>query len=76
MHHKKLYGTATIGSKGQVVIPVEAREEMNIQTGDKFYFFGSPKAGVLGLIKEDQLEVLIDKMNIGLENLRKFKKEK
>jgi len=76
MHHKKLYGTATIGTKGQVVIPVEAREELNIQTGDKFYFIGSPKAGMLGMIKEDRLEELIDKMNIGLENLRKLKKEK
>ena len=28
MHDKKLYGTATVGTKGQVVIPSEAREAL------------------------------------------------
>lgn len=31
MHDKKLFGTATVGTKGQVVIPAQAREELNIK---------------------------------------------
>ncbi len=34
------YGVATIGTKGQVVIPAEAREEMSIQPGDKVIVIG------------------------------------
>ena len=28
MHDKKLYGTATVGTKGQIVIPSDARDEL------------------------------------------------
>ena len=35
MHDKELFGTATVGSKGQVVISADAREEMNIKPGDR-----------------------------------------
>ena len=41
MHKKKLYGVATVGTKGQVVIPADAREELGIQTGDRLYVVGS-----------------------------------
>ena len=30
MHDKKLFGTATVGTKGQVVIPADARDELGI----------------------------------------------
>ena len=28
MHDKKLYGTATVGTKGQVVIPADLRKDL------------------------------------------------
>ena len=31
----KFFGTATVGAKGQVVIPLEARKSLNIKSGDK-----------------------------------------
>ena len=61
MHQKKLYGTATVGTKGQIVIPADAREEMGIQTGDRLYVIGSPEKKVVCLLNEDQLEHLIEK---------------
>lgn len=73
MHEKKLYGTATVGTKGQIVIPVDAREELNIKEGDRLYVVGSTHKGVLGLFKEDMLETFIEKMNIEVENLRALK---
>lgn len=36
----EFYGTGTIGERGQIVIPAEARSNMNIQAGDKFVFIG------------------------------------
>ena len=48
------YGTATVGDKGQLVIPVEARKDMGIAPGDKILIFGSAQ-DVLALIKADSL---------------------
>jgi AbrB family looped-hinge helix DNA binding protein len=75
MHEKKLYGTATVGTKGQIVIPVDAREELGIKEGDRLYVVGSHK-GALGLFKEDMLEKFIEKMSIEVENLRALKEKK
>lgn len=76
MHDKKLYGTATVGTKGQIVIPAEAREELNINPGDHLYVVGSALHSFVGLIKEDALEGYIERMNIQVETLKQFKKDK
>lgn len=76
MHDKKLYGTATVGSKGQIVIPVDARLELNINEGDRLYVIGSPKKGMVGLLREDTLEKFIEHMNIQVETLKSFKDTK
>lgn len=36
------YGTATVGEKGQIVIPAEAREELGFQPGDKLLVMKHP----------------------------------
>ena len=74
MHDKKLYGTATVGTKGQVVIPATAREELGINTSDRLYVLGSPIKGVIMLLKEDKLENLIEQMNLHVESLKTLKK--
>jgi AbrB family looped-hinge helix DNA binding protein len=76
MHQKKLYGTATVGSKGQIVIPIDARIELNLSEGDRLYVVGSPKKGVVGLLKEETLEKFIEDMNIQVENLKALKEIK
>ena len=37
---EQFYGTTTLGEKGQVVIPAEARKVMGIKKGDKLLVFG------------------------------------
>lgn len=39
------YGVATIGAKGQIVIPAEAREAFDLNAGDKVIVFGRQPAG-------------------------------
>lgn len=34
------YGSASLGEKGQIVIPQEVREMMNLKKGDKLLVFG------------------------------------
>lgn len=74
MHERKLFGTATVGTKGQVVIPATAREELGINTGDKLYVLGSPKNGFVMLMKEDELDKFIEHMNFHIEEFKNIKK--
>jgi AbrB family looped-hinge helix DNA binding protein len=76
MHNKKLYGTATVGTKGQVVIPADARDELDIQTGDRLYVVGSPDKGFLGFLKEDALEQVVEHLTAQAESFRSLKQDK
>ncbi len=54
----KIYGTATLGTKGQVVIPAQARKDLKLKMGDQLLVMG--KLGkVVALMKADQIEDLI-----------------
>lgn len=79
MHDKKLYGTATVGTKGQVVIPADARKTLGIEEGDRLYVVGSEKGGFVGFIKEEQLRSLLERMTESIEDynavLRSSEKE-
>jgi AbrB family looped-hinge helix DNA binding protein len=56
--HDKLYGTTTMGVRGQVVIPADARKDLGLSPGDQILVMG--KFGkVLGLIKTDQMESFV-----------------
>ena len=70
MHDKHLYGTATVGTKGQVVIPADAREALDIQTGDREYVMGSPTRKWLGFVKEEQLREMLDHITDNIEHYK------
>lgn len=70
MHDKKLFGTATVGTKGQVVIPADARDAFDIKPGDRLYVVGSNKAGWIGFLKEDQLRSLVEHLTENIEQYR------
>jgi AbrB family looped-hinge helix DNA binding protein len=36
----QFYGTATVGEKGQIVIPQDARKNMKLKKGDRLLVFG------------------------------------
>ncbi|MDB5187060.1 MAG: AbrB family transcriptional regulator [Candidatus Saccharibacteria bacterium] len=67
MKDKKLYGTATVGTKGQVVIPADAREILGIETGDRLYVVGSKEGKWIGLIQEEQLRSIIEQLSDNIE---------
>ena len=50
----KLYGSAVVGERGQVVIPAKARQELNINPGDQIFVIG--KMGGLVLLPENLSE--------------------
>ena len=55
----KVYGTTTVGARGQVVVPAEARKDLGIKPGDQLLVMG--KFGkALGFIKVEELEGVVE----------------
>lgn len=58
-----------VGTKGQVVIPAEARKELGIEEGDRLYVVGVPEHGSVAFLKEDRLQEIVQKLTLDLERL-------
>lgn len=54
------FGAATVGERGQVVIPAEARHEMDIKAGDKLLIMRHPELPGLVIAKFEDLKGFID----------------
>ena len=44
---KRVFGTAKVGDRGQIVIPKEAREMFGIRPGDTLLILGDEDAGLI-----------------------------
>ena len=64
-------GSTTVGPRGQVVIPINARKELDIDAGTTLLVFGGPHGQGLVLLKVDAIEQM---MNIVSEQLADFEK--
>ncbi|HDI13123.1 MAG TPA: AbrB/MazE/SpoVT family DNA-binding domain-containing protein [Hadesarchaea archaeon] len=49
------YGSATVGTKGQVVIPSKLRRDSDIRPGDSLIFVGIPEQDGFAVIKPEAL---------------------
>lgn len=65
------YGSATVGERGQVVIPVTARKRFNINPGDKLLVFGVPGGGV-ALFRVESISRLISNVMGRLSSMEKM----
>ncbi|MDR0626418.1 MAG: AbrB/MazE/SpoVT family DNA-binding domain-containing protein, partial [Bifidobacteriaceae bacterium] len=50
---RQLLGTATVGERGQVVIPAQARKHLDIKPGDHFVVFGNKLQGSVVFVKAE-----------------------
>ena len=66
-HARRVFGTARVGDRGQIVIPKEAREMFGIQPGDTLLIVGENDAGLI-ISRPDALNDLADKL---LNNITK-----
>jgi len=53
MRKAKYWGSATVGERGQMVIPADARKALEIEPGDKMVIFGHEKGRRLVLVKSE-----------------------
>jgi AbrB family looped-hinge helix DNA binding protein len=63
----QLYGTVKVGEKGQVVIPAQARKELDIKPGDLLLVMGGRNRRGLAMVKADTMRELAEKILQGLE---------
>ncbi len=62
------YGSVTLGERGQLVIPAEARKECNINPGDKLLVFRSPhQPNILMIAKLGEMQQLLKEVAAALE---------
>lgn len=63
MENIKLYGTAIMGTKGQVVIPAEARKALALNEGEKFFILQGPHAKSLIILKSEVLKAMLGRIS-------------
>jgi len=49
------WGSATVGERGQIVIPADARQELDIKPGDKLLIFTGMHGNSLNVMKAEQV---------------------
>jgi len=59
-------GTVTVGERGQVVIPAEARKKLDIHTGDKLFMISHPSGDGLIVFKVDAMREFLNHLAAGL----------
>jgi AbrB family looped-hinge helix DNA binding protein len=72
MLNQELYGTASVGEKGQIVIPVSARNALNIQVGDKLLVFSGPGKHGLMVVKPGIISKMAKKLSENLNEMQKL----
>lgn len=73
-NQKEFYGATTVGAKGQVVIPVEARKAMGIEEGEKLLVFGMG-CDMIAFTKLSNVEKVASHLAAKLESIRTILKK-
>lgn len=68
MNMPQLIGSVTVGERGQIVIPAEARESMTINAGEKLLVFKAPVDGVMIIAKPETFEKLLSHLELNIPN--------
>ena len=63
----RIFGTAKVGDRGQIVIPKEAREYFGIEPGDTLLILGKTETGLI-VTRPDALNDLATKIFHSVEN--------
>ena len=60
------FGSVTVGERGQVVIPAEARKRLNIHPGEKLLVMSHPVGAGISLMKIDAVREFLSSFMNGL----------
>lgn len=71
MHDIESFGTATLGERGQVVIPSEIRKELDLEAGEQFMVLLANDSVVF--VPGDKFEKMISDLDQKISKLKKAK---
>lgn len=69
------YGSSTIGERGQIVIPAEARADLGFQPGDKVIIMRHPVHKGIVLFKMEAVREFLDDFQRNLDRIDGMKSE-
>jgi len=75
LHRPKVFGSTTVGPRGQVVIPINARKEMGIDVGTTLLVFEALHGQGLVLLKVDAIEQMMSMVSQRLTDFEKLVKD-
>src|SRR5690348_10374552 len=64
---RMIFGAVTVGERGQVVIPAEARKAFGIDTGEKLLVFSHPSQHGITLVKIGAVERFVELLRESIE---------
>ena len=73
MHDIKAFGKATLGQRGQVVIPAEIREKLDLEQGEQFMVLLINDSVVF--VPGDSFEEMVSHLDQKVTKLKQFKQE-
>jgi AbrB family looped-hinge helix DNA binding protein len=71
----ELYGAVVVGERGQIVIPADARRDMDIAPGDKLLVMRGPMGRMLVVARADSLLKMVGETMRNMSRLEKSLKE-
>ncbi|MFN8221116.1 MAG: AbrB/MazE/SpoVT family DNA-binding domain-containing protein [Fimbriimonadales bacterium] len=69
------YGSVTVGERGQIVVPAEARAALGIEPGDKLLVMKHPLHHGLMVFKFEAVREFLDGFSRGFEEIQKASSE-
>ncbi len=75
LHRPKVFGSTVVSPRGQVVIPVNARRELGINSGDTLIVCGPLHGQGLLLLKVEAVEQMLGLMSAQLSSFEKTVKD-
>ncbi len=74
MHKPEFLGVGTVGERGQVSIPAEARKRCGIESGQKIVFLSMDGQGLV-VFKADRLDAMFAEMSKHADEIHRLVKE-
>ena len=68
-----IYGTVKVGDRGQIVIPAQARKDLNIKPGDLLLVMSGKNKRGLGIVKAEMMRQFVNRLMHGLEEVNEEK---
>ncbi|MCE2765820.1 MAG: hypothetical protein RLZ87_525 [Armatimonadota bacterium] len=69
------YGSATVGDRGQIVIPAEARQELGIHPGDKVLIMRHPIHKGLMVFQLNSVKEFLDEFSAQVQRIEERTKD-